>query len=310
MSVIQFVSGGGAASIGGNLSQEEQTKINSIVKIFGEQVRVYAKQIQLPASSLKVIQATYLFASKDTALYNICFIEAPGGNTLIYRDLSSHGVVPLQALLYQLRIEIGDPIWGFSIPIALNGEPLNEHLQQMAKQYVETILQSLTTPEKKPSEQALAVPEIAVGIERFRKDYPTNQATAFIIMSFQNTKLHEAIASTIKDALNAHGIIGLRADDKEYMDDLFPNVRTYMHACDFGVAVFERILADDFNPNVSLEVGYMMGLGKNVLLLKDQTLKSLQADLVGKLYKPFDPQDVAGTIPNHIEKWLKDKGIK
>lgn len=64
----------------------------------------------------------------------------------------------------------------------------------------------------------------------------------------------------IKDVLNKHGIVGLRADDKEYMDDLFLNVKVYMHACDFGIAVYERIISDDFNPNVSLEVGYLFGM--------------------------------------------------
>lgn len=44
-----------------------------------------------------------------------------------------------------------------------------------------------------------------------------------------------------------------------------------MHGCEFGVAVFDRITEDDFNPNVTLEVGYMLGMGRNVLLLKDKT---------------------------------------
>lgn len=82
-----------------------------------------------------------------------------------------------------------------------------------------------------------------------------------------------------------------------------------MHACDFGVAVFDRITEDDFNPNVSLEVGYMLGMGKNVLLLKDKTLKSLQTDLTGKLYKPFDTTDIEGTLKPEVDKWLVDKGL-
>ena len=93
------------------------------------------------------------------------------------------------------------------------------------------------------------------------------------------------------------------------MDDLFPNIKVYMHACDFGVAVFDRITEDDFNPNVTLEVGYMLGMGKDVLLLKDKTLKSLSTDLTGRLYKPFDTTDVSGTMPAQIEKWLNDKGL-
>jgi hypothetical protein len=308
MSVIQYISSGGMASIGGDLPEPERKKLNELIKQFGDEVRAYGIKLQVPASLIRVMQATYLFAGRDAIQYHFCFVDAPGSNTLIYRDLAPHGVIPLQGILHQLRIEIGDPLWGLSVPIRLDGEARSEYLKNMGKQYVDTILQSQQNPTKRPSEESIVVPEIASGIERFRKDYPVGTRTAFIIMSFQKTKLHDVIVSTIKESLKKHGIIALRADDKEYMDDLFPNIRTYMHACDFGVVVLERIIQEDFNPNVSLEAGYMMGLGKNVLLLKDSTLKSLQTDLVGKLYKPFDLQAVAESMPAQIEKWLKDKG--
>jgi hypothetical protein len=82
-----------------------------------------------------------------------------------------------------------------------------------------------------------------------------------------------------------------------------------MHGCGFGIAIFDRIEEEEFSPNVSLEVGYMMALGKDVCLLKDKTLETLHADLLGKLYKPFDPQNAEGTIPNQLSKWLSDKGL-
>jgi hypothetical protein len=96
---------------------------------------------------------------------------------------------------------------------------------------------------------------------------------------------------------------------KKYHDDLFGNVLTYLHGCAFGVAVFERLEAEEFNPNVSLEVGYMRALRKSVCLLKDNTLKTLHTDLAGKLYKEFDPQNPTTSIPKELEKWLRDKDI-
>ena len=74
----------------------------------------------------------------------------------------------------------------------------------------------------------------------------------------------------MRTALGRHGIVGLRADDKEYNPSLFDNVQTYLHGCGLGVAIFERIEEDAFNPNVALEVGYMMAMDKPVCLLKDQ----------------------------------------
>ena len=82
-----------------------------------------------------------------------------------------------------------------------------------------------------------------------------------------------------------------------------------MHGCGFGIAVIERLQDDDFNPNVSLEVGYMLALGKPICLLKDKTHKTLQSDLGGKLYRPFDTQDPEASIPPVLSDWLRDKGL-
>ena len=101
----------------------------------------------------------------------------------------------------------------------------------------------------------------------------------------------------------------VRADDKEYHSHLYFNILTYMHGCGIGIAIFERINSDDFNPNVSLEVGYMLAQGKPVCLMKDKTLKSLQSDLVGTLYRNFDPQDAEKTIENSVDQWLSDREL-
>jgi len=151
--------------------------------------------------------------------------------------------------------------------------------------------------------------ELTESLKRFRKDYPNPSTCAFIMMRFGTTKAHNEIVQSIRDTLGAHGIKALRADDKDYHDDLFWNILTYIYGCDFGVAVFERIEQEEFNPNISLEVGYMMALRKPVLLLKDRTLKNLNTDLIGKLYKIFDPQDISKSIAPQLQRWLKDKGI-
>lgn len=310
MSAIQFLTSGGMANIGGDLPEDERKKINEVIKSFGEKVRKYAISLQVPASLLSVQQCTFLFIGKDSSSYHIIFAMAPGGTRINYRDLSKYGRLELQSIVHQVRIEVGDVAWAFSYPQHLPESDLDKYIQSIVEQYVNTVLQAQQKPEKTISDQAITTPEIASGLEKFRKDFPDGSRTAFIIMQFGSTKLHQDIVSTIKEVLSRHGITGLRADDKEYMDDLFPNVKVYMHACDFGIAVFDRITEDDFNPNVTLEVGYMLGMGKDVLLLKDRTLRSLSTDLTGKLYKEFDTTDVKNTLPQQIEKWLSDKGLK
>lgn len=309
MSVIKFLTSGGMASIGGDLPESEQKGINNIVKTFGERVKKYAISLQVPASLLSVQQCTYLFIGKDTSSYHLVFANTPGGTSINYRDLTSHGRLELQSLVHQVRIEVGDVAWAFSYPLNIPASDLDDYIQNIVTQYVNTVLQVQKKPEKVISEQAISTPEIASGLEKFQQDYPAGKKTAFIIMQFGSTKLHSDIVDCIKKTLKKYNITALRSDDKEYMDDLFPNVKVYMHACDFGIAVFDRITEDDFNPNVTLEVGYMLGLGKNVLLLKDKTLKSLSTDMTGRLYKQFDTTDVLKTMPEQIEKWLSDKGL-
>ncbi|SRR6266446_3846315 len=152
-------------------------------------------------------------------------------------------------------------------------------------------------------------PELAESLKKFKEDHPDKSKSAFVMMRFGKTKAHTAILETLRKTLGKHGITALRADDKDYHDDLFWNILTFMHGCGFGVAVLERIEQEHFNPNISLEIGYMLALGKPILLLKDKTLQALNTDLIGRLYKTFDPQAIQETIAPEVERWLKDKNI-
>jgi len=151
--------------------------------------------------------------------------------------------------------------------------------------------------------------EILSYMEKFSNDNMDIKCCAFLMMKYEDTELHQRISRTIRETCKRHNIRVLRADDKEYAEDLLTNIKVYMHGCKFGIALFERLVEDDFNPNVSLEVGYMMALKKPVCLLKDRTLKYLQVDLIGKLYREFDPQKPEDSIPIELNKWLVDKGF-
>src|SRR6266404_7407232 len=111
--------------------------------------------------------------------------------------------------------------------------------------------------------------EITQSLGKFRADFPDPSRLAFIIMQFGKSVAHESILRAVRGALDPHGFVALRADDKQYHDDLFFNMLTYVYGCRFAIAIFERIEDEHFNPNVSLEVGYMFGLGKPVCYLKD-----------------------------------------
>jgi nucleoside 2-deoxyribosyltransferase len=82
-----------------------------------------------------------------------------------------------------------------------------------------------------------------------------------------------------------------------------------MHGCAYGIAVFDRVDGEAFNPNVALEVGYMLAMGKKVCLLKDKSIPKLHADLVGLVYREFDTYDPDTSIPDQIVGWLRDRDI-
>lgn len=184
-----------------------------------------------------------------------------------------------------------------------------EGIDIIGKKYYETYITFHISPEALGMTPALIPPEIQLSLRDFQLDYPAPQKVAFIMMRFGSTPAHNKIVQGIQDALAPHGIKAVRADDKDWHTDLFYNVLTCIYGCTFGIAIFERIESEDFNPNVALEVGYIMALKKQVCLLKDRTLKSLHTDLVGKLYKTFDPQDPIASIPPELTKWMQDKKL-
>jgi hypothetical protein len=152
-------------------------------------------------------------------------------------------------------------------------------------------------------------PEIGISLARLRERYPDYATCGVLIMRFAAAKPYTRIIDVIDETARSQGVSILRADAHDFHSDLLSNVRTYLHGCSFGIAVYERIESDGPNANVGLEVGYLMALNKPVLLLKDRTLPSLQADLAGRLYRTFDPHDPEGTIPYQLTKWFVDQGI-
>lgn len=84
-------------------------------------------------------------------------------------------------------------------------------------------------------------------------------------------------------------------------------MRSYKDACHFGVA--EQVVETDYNPNVSLELGYMLAQDKRLLLPKERSLPRLPSDLVGHLYKESDGGNIAPTIAKASLDWLRDIGV-
>lgn len=206
-----------------------------------------------------------------------------------------------------LRIETGE---GSIYRITAAGiDAVESHDPQWMPSPINDIVVDTPIMPTEPEIKSVVPSQIEDSLRRFEADYPNPTSVAFIMMQFNDTKAHREISTAIKETLLEHGITGVRADEKEYHEDLYPNVRTYMHGCGLGIAVFERIESNDFNPNVSLELGYMYAMQKPVCLLKDRTLHALHTDLVGKLYRQFNFQNPGESIPPVLSKWLSDREL-
>jgi hypothetical protein len=144
----------------------------------------------------------------------------------------------------------------------------------------------------------------------FYKDHPDYEQNVFLMMRFKETEHFEEITRVVRGTLRRYGLHVLRADDKEYSEDLWANVCVYALGCKCGVAVFEEIDEREFNPNIALEPGFMMAQGKRCLLLKDKRMPKLPTDVMGKLYKTFDSYKIPQTIARQLRSWLVDIGVK
>lgn len=148
--------------------------------------------------------------------------------------------------------------------------------------------------------------EISEEVHQIKKDFE-GKKLAFLIMQFGTSRFHNDIYHSVQKILLKKNIIVLRADYKEYHPDLYYNILSYIYAADFGIAIFDRIDDDSFNPNVAFEVGFMFALNKQVCLLKEKTLKNLPTDIVGKLYKTFDLNNLEESLENSLCKWIDDR---
>jgi len=143
-------------------------------------------------------------------------------------------------------------------------------------------------------------------LEGFVEAYPHLDRNVFIMMPFGGE-----VAATMHDyiskALDEHGLIPLRADDRTFAPSLWWNVVTYMLGSSYGIVVYEPEGDVPFNPNVSIEAGFMSALDRPVLFLLNQYHQKLPVDWSGHLFKVYRPANLASSITECISDWiLKD----
>ncbi|MBM2812124.1 MAG: hypothetical protein HW416_2883 [Chloroflexi bacterium] len=147
------------------------------------------------------------------------------------------------------------------------------------------------------------MPEKELSVSELAATFASN---VFVMMRYRDDAKYGTLESTIRQALARYGLHARLAKDRAIRDDVWANIVHYMTNCQFGLAAFEEIDEREYNPNISMELGFMYALERRCLLLKDRRMPQLPTDICGKIYKNFDTYDIETTVNERIAEWCEN----
>jgi len=139
--------------------------------------------------------------------------------------------------------------------------------------------------------------DIKKQIEKF--PYEKN---VFLMMRFRkdNRTLSDYIIKNLSEA----GLNGVRADQPEWnLTNNVYNPIAVLYCCKYGIALFDKVETNQaYNPNVIYELGIMHNLGRECLILRNDSLPAVPFDLIKDLYMPYRGELAVRT---NIQLWLQ-----
>jgi hypothetical protein len=146
-------------------------------------------------------------------------------------------------------------------------------------------------------------------VQGFRQKH-RGEYTVFVMMRFATTLIHATLFETIRDELQKLGLCAVRADEENLAPELWTNVQACLLGADAGIVIFDNVSVRGqpplgINPNVSVELGYLMGLDKPWLMLKDKYLETMPVDLGGIIYRPFDGSNPGPDVRKAVRTWAE-----
>ncbi len=146
------------------------------------------------------------------------------------------------------------------------------------------------------------VPERLIGcrskMQQFLHMHPFDHSVFIMIRYARNKKVITAIKHAIADVtIEGRPFFPVLASEHKLTDDLYNPIACLL-CCSLGIAVFSREKPNEkHNPNVAYELGMMHLLNRRSLILKHETLASLQTDILMKLYETYiGPASAANVV--------------
>lgn len=297
----------GIQAVGGDMESTDRKAVKELLDEFADRAHSALQSAEFPLHASPLWRPWNLVVVRDAEKVLAAFSPLQGGTASVKWLDRSQELYPAEALALAVVNELGMSV---------------------------TALVVLPRPESPQRKEAVAAAVIAhlAGVERaqrlgrlgdltglrhlepslraFLAVHPDPERNVFVMMRFLQSEQMREIHGTIKATLAERGFHAVRTDDRDYTGELWSNVEVYMACSMYGIAVFEDIQQRDFNPNVSLELGYMLGRRRRCLILKEERLPNLPADVVHRLYKPFDMFDIPGSIAREVGRWIDvDLGV-
>jgi class 3 adenylate cyclase len=124
----------------------------------------------------------------------------------------------------------------------------------------------------------------------------------FLMLRFREA--NRAISDFIIETLNAAGLNGVRADHPDWnLTNNIYNPVAVLYCCKYGLALFDEAEATQaYNSNVIYELGMMHCLGRECLILRNDSLPAVPFDLIKDLYMPYKG-DLA--VRTNVQRWLQ-----
>lgn len=285
------------------LNKEDEKAAQAVLDRFADMVEAQLDSAGLPRHSSPIFRDWNLFGTVTRSHLYAVFTQATGGiPSITWIDMRKEEDDPsIEDVADGIHHASGHQVVStVSIPVNALEDPDDPGVSEAARLHVAEVLQAQRLRDLGDLSR---VTHLESAIESFLDDHPDFHRNVFIMMRFLDTVQMEAIEKAIRGELAQHGFRGVRADDRDYTGELWSNVQVYLHGCKYGIAVFEDIEERAHNPNVALELGYMLALGKRCLLLKEQRLPAVPTDVVGRLYKPFDAFDIERSVRQKVRDW-------
>lgn len=292
----------GAYSEGGDIPKEKQRDIRGLLDEFADVTAPLIARAGFPSYASPIWGPWNLVVAQDSEKVLVAFTPLQSGMpSTRWLDLSTATMTPA-SLAAMVVNQLGMSVAAL-ISLPLPGTPnssaailsaATQHVAEVDRANRLGLLGDLT-----------GLSHLEPSLRQFLDNHPNPDRNVFVMMRFIKTEQMDQIHDAIKGTCELYGFHAVRADDRDYTGELWSNIEVYITCCNYGVAVFEDIEQRDFNPNVSLELGYMLGRRKRVLILKEQRLPDLPADVIHRLYKPFNMFAISDSISREVTRWVE-----